>query len=444
MRHLASELACLMLAMRLVLLCLVKLGSGEWTQVATSTGIHPPGPYAAVTIYVPSSNQLFLTGKGWYQHATFALRGASWQVHDRFVLLEFMDGPRERQAGAAPDDRPEVWLHGGRISKAWYDPWEYRTDLWRYNLQENDWDEITQSGGGPPETFCWGHGMVWTKSNQEMWVYGGSGDVWSFPLPSNGGFSITWTKRFWQGPAHWYRKFFVLFWHDANQELYVHGGIDTALDPIGELWKYRMSDSTWLVVNDHTAGPPSKPMARGYHVGGWREDDEELYIHGGTGWNNVLLKDLWRYTLSTDTWLLLSDTGPAREYHVGVWIPAKLELWMVGGWDGTVDADDTWKYTVSECGTFVCPAYSVLKDNAVDIKAFTADECCVSNTTTSTTGTRTSTAVTHTMTSVTATSSTMSTLSTTTSTTSSGLLEINGAGAMRMSTLGLITLTLLS
>ena len=439
-----------MSAMRLVLLWLVELGSAAWTQVATSSGMFPAGPYGAVVVYVPKSNQLFLMGDSGYTHATFALRGSSWVGNNNMLGLFSMPG-RERLAGAAPDDLPEVWLHGGRLRPQYgFSEWEYRTDLWRYDLQEDDWDEIRQYGSEPPEQFSWGHGMVWTKSNQEMWLYGGSGDVWSFKLPT-GAHYITWTKRLWQGPAHVYRKYFVLFWHDANQELYVHGGIDSATDPLGELWKYRMSDSTWLVVNNHTAGPPSGPMARGYHVGGWREDDEELYIHGGRGWNNVVLNDLWRYTLSTDTWLLLSDTGPARQYHVGVWIPAKLELWMVGGWDGVdpaVDADDTWKYTVSECGTFVCPSNYILKDNAVDIKAFNADECCNLNTTTSTTGTSTSTAVTHTMTSVTATSitatsSTMSTLSTTTSTTS-GLLEINGAEAMRMTTLGLITLTLLS
>lgn len=456
LRLLAPEPAGPMLAMRLSLLCLLKFGSGEWTQVATSTNMWQGdgGRYGAVCIYVPSLNQLFLTGDSGYWHATFTIGQASWQANDNNLGQNGMDNyaGRERLAGAAPDHLPEVWLHGGRSRPDIWSSWEYKTDLWRYNLLEDGWDEITQSGDGPPSTFSWGHGMVWTKSNQEMWLYGGSGDVWSFPLPSNGGFSITWTKRSWQGPPHVYRKYFVLFWHNTRNELYVHGGIDTAGDPIGELWKYRMSDSTWEVVNNHTAGPSSVPVPRGYHVGGWREDDEELYIHGGQDLNNDVLHDLWRYTLSTDTWLLLSDTGPARQYAVGAWIPANLELWIVSGWDwiNAVDADDTWKYTVSECGTFACPSNYVLKDNAVDIKAFTADDCCNLNTTTSTTGTSTSTATTHTVTSstatsITSTSSTMSTLSTTTSTTSA-LVETDGSEAMRMTTAlgGLITITLLS
>lgn len=79
-----------------------------------------------------------------------------------------------------------------------------------------------------------------------------------------------------------------------------------------DLWKFDTSLATWSIVTNSTSHPTSPP-ARAFHAASFNAG--VLYIHGGNDvmyGNNrrggsTLMKlcgngDLWKYTVSTDTW----------------------------------------------------------------------------------------------------------------------------------------------
>ena len=156
--------------------------------------------------------------------------------------------------------------------------------------------------------------MLWT--GEEMWIYTGDSDIWSFRLPENKETtctwcwpSIVWTKKTWFaafGVRKTYRYGFVAVWASAHREMYVHGGVNHSTVVFGDLWKYSDNSKLWEQINFDGG-----PQARTYHVGVWREEKEELFIQGGTG-DGEIFSDLWKYSVPDNTWTLLSQSAPAR------------------------------------------------------------------------------------------------------------------------------------
>eukprot|EP00434_Breviolum_minutum_P006991 symbB.v1.2.006168.t1/scaffold367.1/size382069/1 len=287
--------------------------------------------------------------------------------------------------------------------------------------------------------------MLWT--GEEMWIYTGDSDIWSFRLPENKETtctwcwpSIVWTKKTWFaafGVRKTYRYGFVAVWASAHREMYVHGGVNHSTVVFGDLWKYSDNSKLWEQINFDGG-----PQARTYHVGVWREEKEELFIQGGTG-DGEIFSDLWKYSVPDNTWTLLSQSAPARASSVGVWLPKTQEIWLHGGYclpDGSlqiiVDCTYVWKFALMDnCGAFSCAAGTVRKDHAEDIGSFGQSECCnnITATTTSTYTTATTTFVTITTSMVsrtTVTGTTMTGTSTVTSTATEQWEEANAANAL--------------
>lgn len=329
----------------------------------------------------------------------------------------------------------------------WYK--RYDQDLWRYDLDSKTWTEYVwddQLDSPLKGQHYISHArMLWT--GEEMWIYTGDSDIWSFRLPENKETtctwcwpSIVWTKKTWFaafGVRKTYRYGFVAVWASARREMYVHGGVNHSTVVFGDLWKYSDNSKLWEQINFDGG-----PQARTYHVGVWREEKEELFIQGGTG-DGEIFSDLWKYSVPDNTWTLLSQSAPARASSVGVWLPKTQEIWLHGGYcvpDGSlqiiVDCTYVWKFALMDnCGAFSCAAGTVRKDHAEDIGSFGQSECCnnITATTTSTYTTATTTFVTITTSTVsrtTVTGTTMTGTSTVTSTATEQWEEANAANAL--------------
>ena len=411
--------------------------SGEWTQIRFD-GNGPLNVHGQVAFLVPSQDVIFVWGgeeEGAlgipiYPDETnlFSLNDMTWSV----------DSPNGRPDGrkyalaAVPGDRKEVWVMGGEWHKT------YDQDLWRYDLDSKTWTEYVwdyQLDSPLKGQHYISHArMLWT--GEEMWIYTGDSDIWSFRLPENKETtSIVWTKKTWFaafGARKTYRMSFVAVWASARREMYVHGGVDYSTAVFGDLWKYSDNSNVWEQINFDGG-----PQARAFHVGVWREEKEELFIQGGIG-DVEIFSDLWKYSVPDNTWTLLSQSAPARTSSVGVWLPKTQEIWLHGGYcvPKMVDCTEVWKFALMDnCGAFSCAAGTVRKDHAEDIGSFGQSECCnnITATTTSTYTTATTTFVTITTSTVsrtTVTGTTMTGTSTATSTATEQWEEANAANAL--------------
>jgi len=405
--------------------------SGEWTQIPWD-GKGPLNRRAQVACLVPSEDVIFVWGGeeegSWTSYpdetSLFNLNDMSWSE----------DSPDRRPDGrkfalaAVPGDRKEVWVMGGDWSG------NYDNDLWSYDLDSKTWTEYfwdTLLDSPVDNRHVSHYRMLWT--GEEMWIYQGDSDIWSFRLPENKETtSIVWTKKAWTGARKEYRFSFVAVWASARREMYVHGGVNHNNEVFGDLWKYSDNSKLWEQINFDGG-----PQARTYHVGVWREEKEELFIQGGTG-DGEIFSDLWKYSVPDNTWTLLSQSAPARAASVGVWLPKTQEIWLHGGYciPKMVDCTYVWKFALMDnCGAFSCAAGTVRKDHAEDIGSFGQSECCnnITATTTSTYTTATTTLVTITTSTVsrtTVTGTTMTGTSTVTSTATDQWEEANAANAL--------------
>ena len=366
----------------------------------------------------------------------FSLNSMSWSEDYR------PDGRpegRRMALAAVPGDRKEVWVMGGATSTT-----GYKDDLWSYDLDSKTWAEYSWDTrfGSPHDDHYVSHTrMLWT--GEEMWIYQGDSNIWSFRLPENKETTIIWTKKASTGETKTYRYGFVAVWASARREMYVHGGrgaddiYDDSAVIFGDLWKYSDNSKSWEQIN-FDGGPQN----RTYHVGVWREEKEELFIQGGTSIFEIF-SDLWKYSVPDNTWTLLSQSAPARASSVGVWLPKTQEIWLHGGYciPKQVDCTYVWKFALMDnCGAFSCAAGTVRKDHAEDIGSFGQSECCndITATTTSTYTTATTTIVTittstvsrTTVTGTTVTGTTMTVTGTVTSTATEQWEEANAANAL--------------
>ena len=106
-----------------------------------------------------------------------------------------------------------------------------------------------------------------------------------------------------------------------------------------DLWRFSTSTSTWYLISN------SGPSARAYHVSAWDPLHHILWVHGGK--DVAPRRDLWSFDTVNYKWELIEDhSGPSRRFdHVAAWDARTMSLWIHGGYEGRV-LQDLWKYEI--------------------------------------------------------------------------------------------------
>jgi N-acetylneuraminic acid mutarotase len=135
----------------------------------------------------------------------------------------------------------------------------------------------------------------------------------------------------------------------------VFGGADFRSSSIGtyynDLWAYRPSSNSWVLLT-----PSGPPAGRAGHSAVWDAANTQMLVFGGHGappfQSDVYLNDVWAYRPTSDTWVQFtpSNTPPiARSEHSAVWDTATGRMLVFDGINRTSSVlgmylDDLWAY----------------------------------------------------------------------------------------------------
>jgi len=258
--------------------------------------------------------------------------------------------PGSRQGATSwTDTNGNLWLFGG-LGLATTSTVGYLNDLWKFNPLTAEWtwvngDSLTDVNG------LYGQREVYNSNNKPggrqntgycidtsgiFWLFGGIG------LNSQGG-TGGWQNDLW--------KYNPL----TNQWAWMHG--DSTL-PIGYYGIIGVSDAN------------NKPTPRHERPVAWCDNDNQIFIFGGWGYNESgsnwgALNDLWRFNQTTNEWTWVKgDNVVDASAHNGIqgvpdilnkpiarnqaigWKDNNGYLWMFGGltYDVYGGYNDLWKY----------------------------------------------------------------------------------------------------
>ena len=326
-------------------------------------------------------------------------------------------GGRYSSAGWA-DNTGNLWLFAGNRNSTY--PYEFN-DIWRYNIATNTWTWIKGSdtwyqpanygtqGIADDNNTPGSKKFVATckDASGSFWLYGGVGygfvsnsnavflnELWKFNPVTN---QWTWVRHNnlietyypslynQQGVPNLSSKpggkNFATYCSDNNGNYWLFGGNSNS--GIGnDLWKYTESNNTWTWMKgdstiNHvgiygTLNQPNinnKPGSRNGAIM-WNGGADVLWMFGGYGYGNSAegsLNDLWRYTISNNTWTWvkgdssIDNTGiynqtpiqnkPGGRSGAANWKDNNGAIWLFGGTGfsdlGNGQLNDLWKYDIS-------------------------------------------------------------------------------------------------
>lgn len=246
-----------------------------------------------------------------------------------------------------------LWLFGGRRSADEVTP---RSDLWRFDLHTQAWNDFQPQGAPPAPSHCSPVGRneaaAWV-ANSSLFMYGGTIDG----SPCN---------ELWQldtGSLRWFSEQAVpssqgspgiragsVVWSDAEEYAWLFGGIgksakgDVAI--LGDLWRFSIKNRSWHEYRGST--PP--PRTHASHC----TSNDNCWIFGGVGapsqWDG--LRDLWsfnRRTGQTREWWNGHDTdsrlSPGAVLGAAM-LADRKNVYVFGGLQGTPRKllSDLWKF----------------------------------------------------------------------------------------------------
>lgn len=247
------------------------------------------------------------------------------------------------------DGDGNLWLFGGLISQPTRWPSGFYNDLWKYNIQTNQWmwvngdsviDVVDRFGpqGIPSDLNKPGGNTAanaWVDKAGNFWFLGGSGnyntplsvfwkydpssDLWTWISSGSSVYGEQGKSAIKNYPG---ARYSGLTWTDTAGNFWLFGGnrnssytsvgVYSIGDLFNDLWKYDLSTGMWTWMkggnsgNDPTEygnkGVPAVRNNPGARSGGttWVDASDNLWLFGGS--RNAGRNDLWKYDPFANTW----------------------------------------------------------------------------------------------------------------------------------------------
>ena len=291
-------------------------------------------------------------------------------------------GARAVNASWADSD-DNFWLFGGEGYDANGDN-GWLNDLWKFDGTNWTWvsgSDIREQGGvygikgiADPANIPGARtdGVSWTDSNDNFWIFGGSGHG----ADDNGGLNDLWkfdgVNWMWVSGSNMVEQFGVygtkgiadpvnvpgarlwsVSWTDSKDNLWLFGGAGAASvgkmgGNLNDLWKFDGTNWTWVSGPDEgelagiygTKGIPSSGNIPGsrYSFVSWIDDSDNLWLFGGIGYDGFgnlgYLNDLWKF----ETYEIYNLEDFAR--FASAWLSEDGEPNFDPAWDIAEPADD--------------------------------------------------------------------------------------------------------
>ncbi|MEO5673341.1 MAG: kelch repeat-containing protein [Chitinophagales bacterium] len=245
------------------------------------------------------------------------------------------------------DHDGNFWLFGGAnfTSQGGFRP--YNT-LWKYTPATNEW--------------------IWMKGSNAPFSYGVYG-ILGVPDNSN-------------NPG---ARYMTSSWVDSSGNLWLFGGYGNDNGTFGtgilnDLWKYSITTNEWTWMKgansayqqavwgqkqlaDSTNTPGGKAQANS-----WTDANGDLWLFGGfLHYSLTYYNDLWRYNIATNEWTWMkgdslpgqlgsfgtlgiadSTNNPSARTCQAHWVDSSGNLWLFGGYAGSVAKDDLWQFLTAQ------------------------------------------------------------------------------------------------
>lgn len=254
------------------------------------------------------------------------------------------------------DNNGNLWLFGGN-GKDSTSTSGGLNDLWKYNIQTNQWTWVSGS-----------------KNTQQLGVYGVKGVANSANVPGSRQYASSWADESGN------------LWLFGGQ-VYYNNGTTSGYQIKNDLWKYNIQSNQWTWMSGEssdnipygvygTQGVANNTNILGGRTGSasWIDASGNLWIFGGTGYalsgNTTGLNDLWKYDTQTNQWTWMSGANsnaiqyssygtkgvpsssnqPGYRYMASSFISSNGNLFMFGGQGraatgSTSYINDLWSYT---------------------------------------------------------------------------------------------------
>jgi N-acetylneuraminic acid mutarotase len=323
------------------------------------------------------------------------------------------------------DPGGNLWLFGGFGYGVDPNTGGELSDLWRYEPATGNWIWVSGNRGlywsgfygtkGVPDPVnkpgARYRAVSWTDASGDLWLFGGSGydsggglgwlnDLWRFHRASSewswesgrdtrsqpGVYGIKGEASPDNVPG---ARLGAVSWSDSQGRLWLFGGTGYVAEydsgRLNDLWRYDPVSRQWTWIAGSNASdqlgtyglrgvpdPSNVPGGR-YLAVSWRDDQDKLWLFGGTGLDSSMpadgmLNDLWVFDPATLEWTWKSgsplanqggtygtkgvadaaNTPGSRELAVS-WVDLRGHLWLFGGNGQTEFAiggmlNDLWKY----------------------------------------------------------------------------------------------------
>jgi hypothetical protein len=162
-------------------------------------------------------------------------------------------------------------------------------------------------------------------------------DIWEYDLVDK-----KWARLVTTGGSMVGRAYSTLVYDSVNNALLLFGGANSAGTNLNDLWKLTLSNNTWTQLSP-TGGPPA---IRQGHAACYDAPSQCMYVLAGQGAS--YLNDVWRYSIQNNTWTQMTVFGSApsiRGYFAFGVSPAR-EIYLFGGYDGTTTYNQLYKYSI--------------------------------------------------------------------------------------------------
>ncbi|XP_067890987.1 leucine-zipper-like transcriptional regulator 1 homolog [Heterodontus francisci] len=231
-----------------------------------------------------------------------------------------------------------MYLYGGRRQNG-------LKDFWRYNIAQNDWEELDYASGTAPEeleepSLVAHEGMIYvfggmmdssyTQGKTPLWIYDIGGVRWTW-----------WYKTFSsevlkQTPKNRKGHSAVVF----EAQMYVYGGYVDIKGPSQEFWNFSFDAKDWCPVftscGDVGPGPRYSHSAAVYKRG--------MYLFGGLV-GLVEQNDFWKWDFNSSTWSRIkARSGPHQLVGHSAVVYQDSMLIFGGGRNHNNSDNSLWKF----------------------------------------------------------------------------------------------------